>query len=127
MTTISPILPAPITQAPITQAPITQSTAPSAPAAGPATPDRARLHQAAQAFEAIFVRQMLASARQSNFGDSLWGNDQGQGTFAGMRDERLADLTAQSGALGLAQQIERQLGAVTQTGNAAQANAETRR
>ena len=113
MTTVSPILPSAAAILPAAAA-ILPAAAPGlpaagAPGAGPGTPDRARLHQAAQAFEAIFVRQMLAAARQSDFGDSLWGSDQGQGTFAGMRDERLADLTAQSGTLGLAQQIERQL------------------
>ncbi|KUR74408.1 rod-binding protein [Novosphingobium sp. Fuku2-ISO-50] len=79
----------------------------AAPAANPA--EKARLHQAAQAFEAIFVRQMLSSARQSNFGDTLWGDDKGKDTFTAMRDERFADLTAQSGALGLAKQVEAQL------------------
>ena len=80
--------------------------------ATPATsPERARLHQAAQAFEAIFVRQMLSTARQSSFGDTLWGDDKGQDTFTAMRDERFADITAQSGALGLAKQVERDLSA----------------
>ena len=78
-------------------------------ATGTASPEQTRLHQAAQAFEAIFVRQMLASARQSNFGDDLWGDDHGQDTFTAMRDERFADLTAQSGALGLAQRVETDL------------------
>jgi flagellar protein FlgJ len=75
------------------------------------SPERARLHQAAQAFEAIFVRQMLTSARQSNFGDTLWGDDKAQDTFTAMRDERFADLTAQSGTLGLAKQVEADLSA----------------
>jgi len=75
-------------------------------ASGPVDP---RLHKAAQAFEAIFVRQMLSSARQGNFGDTLWGGDQGHDTFAAMRDEKFADIAAQSGTLGLAKQIETQL------------------
>jgi flagellar protein FlgJ len=89
------------------------TVAPISPVATGITPagstDRARLHQAAQAFEAIFVRQMLSSARQSNFGDTLWGDDKGQDTFSAMRDERFADLTAQSGTLGLARQVEADL------------------
>jgi len=72
-------------------------------------PERARLHQAAQAFEAIFVRQMLSSARETNFGDTLWGDDKGQDTFTAMRDERFADIAAQSGSLGLGSQVEKQL------------------
>lgn len=82
------------------------STTSSSPATTPVDP---RLKKAAQGFEAIFVRQMLASARAQNFGDKLWGDDQGRDTFTAMRDDKFADITAQSGTLGLAQQIEHQL------------------
>ncbi len=78
-------------------------------ASSTASPERAQLHQAAQAFEAIFVREMLAAARQSSFGETPLGNDQGAQTFAAMRDEHFADLAAHSGALGLGQQVERAL------------------
>lgn len=70
--------------------------------------DREKLASAAKAFEAIFVRQMLAAARQAGFGDSLIGG-QGLDTFRSMQDSHFADLTAQTGALGLAKQIEAQL------------------
>jgi len=70
--------------------------------------DRERLAGAAKAFEAIFVRQMLSAARQAGFGDSLIGG-QGLDTFRSMQDSQFADMTAQSGALGLAKQIEAQL------------------
>lgn len=70
--------------------------------------DRERLAGAAKAFEAIFVRQMLSAARQAGFGDSLIGG-QGLETFRSMQDSHFADLTAQTGALGLAKQIETQL------------------
>lgn len=71
--------------------------------------DRERLADAAKAFEAIFVRQMLSAARQAGFGDSLTGGGQGLETFRAMQDSQFADLAAQSGALGLAKQIEAQL------------------
>ena len=74
---------------------------------GPAT-QREELREAAQAFEAILMRQMLASARSTDFG----GNDLFEGgddTFTEMREERFADLTAKSGQLGCADAIERQL------------------
>ncbi|NBW75289.1 MAG: flagellar biosynthesis protein FlgJ [Sphingomonadaceae bacterium] len=70
--------------------------------------DRERLAGAAKAFEAIFVRQMLSAARQAGFGDSLIGG-QGLDTFRSMQDSHFADLAAQTGALGLARQIEAQL------------------
>ena len=91
------------------------TTVPPLAGASAATPESAaqqtKLHGAAQAFEAIFVREMLTAARSSNFGDTLWGTDQGGDTFTAMRDERFADITAQSGALGLAKQVEAQLAA----------------
>jgi len=89
---------------------ISPATATPPPATG-ASAERARLHKAAQAFEAIFVRQMLTAARQTSFGDTLWGTDQGSDTFTAMRDERFADIAAQSGTLGLGKQVETQLAA----------------
>lgn len=77
----------------------------------PAKPDaRAKLHAAAQQFEAIFARQMLASARATDFGDDLFSS-QGSQTFRQMQDERFADIAAQRGALGLGAAIEKQLSA----------------
>lgn len=76
-----------------------------------ARPDeRQRLSEAATRFEAIFARQMLASARQAGFGDDLFGG-QGSDTFRQMMDERFADILADSGALGFGKTIEAQLAA----------------
>lgn len=75
--------------------------------ASPGT-DRERLAEAAKAFEAIFVRQMLSAARQAGFGDQLTGG-QAMETFRSMQQDHFADLTAKTGALGLAKQIELQL------------------
>ncbi|MEO0031146.1 MAG: hypothetical protein RIS94_904 [Pseudomonadota bacterium] len=78
--------------------------------AAPLAPERAKLREAAQAFEAIFVRQMLASARAADFGGkAMLGDDQGDQTFTQMRDERFAQIASESGAFGLARQIEAQL------------------
>ena len=72
--------------------------------------DRAQLAAAAKQFEAIFVRQMLAAARKTHFGgDAL--ESQGTDTFRTMQDANFADLSADSGAFGLAKMIERQLSA----------------
>ncbi|MFM9935873.1 MAG: rod-binding protein [Novosphingobium sp.] len=91
------------------------STLTPLPAAGnaPAAPqssDRTQLRKAAQGFEAIFVRQMLSAARAASLGgsDALFGG-QAQETFAAMRDERFAEIAANSGAFGLARQLEGQL------------------
>ncbi|MFN4134590.1 MAG: flagellar biosynthesis protein FlgJ [Novosphingobium sp.] len=80
-----------------------------APALAPKAPsEREKLASAARQFEAIFVRQMLAAARAADFGkDDVFGKmDQ---TFVQMRDERFAEIASQTGALGLAAQIERHL------------------
>ena len=72
--------------------------------------DRAKLAGAAKQFEAIFVRQMLAAARKTDFGSTLLGGEALQ-TFNTMQDEHFADLAADSGAFGLAKLIEQQLAA----------------
>jgi flagellar protein FlgJ len=84
--------------------PITPTTA-----SAPSAKDRAALTKAAQGFEAIFVRQMLAAARSTNLAgeDAIFGG-QAQETFAAMRDERFADIAAKTGAFGLAKQLEGQ-------------------
>ena len=71
--------------------------------------ERERLTQAAQQFEAIFLRQMLAAARSTDFGgDDLFGG-QGEETFREMRDSQFARIASESGTLGLAARIEAQL------------------
>lgn len=70
--------------------------------------EREQLAASARQFEAIFVRQMLASARKAGFGDALFGN-QAADTFHQMQDERFADIAADKGMLGLAAAIEKQL------------------
>ncbi len=65
------------------------------------------LKQASQAFEAIFLRQMLAAARSSSMGDDLMGS-QASDTFRQMRDDAFADIASRQGSLGLAAMIEAQ-------------------
>ncbi len=84
------------------------SVSPTSAAAATPTPERAKLREAAQGFEAIFVRQMLAAARSTSFGNEMF-KEQGSETFTQMRDERFADIAAKSGAFGLAKQLEIQL------------------
>jgi flagellar protein FlgJ len=85
------------------------SAATSAPfGAAPPKSQREQLADAAKQFEAIFVRQMLAAARKTDFDDGLF-DGQGMDTFRQMQDERFADIASQTGALGLASIIEAQL------------------
>lgn len=75
----------------------------------PAEPARAQLREAAMQFEAILLRQMLASARSTSFGggDELFGKS--DDTFREMRDARFAEIASNSGQIGFAAAIERQL------------------
>lgn len=84
---------------------VSLATSPAAPSAS----DRAALKKAAQGFEAIFVRQMLAAARATSLaGDNPIFGGQAQETFTQMRDERFADIAAEAGTFGLARQLEAQ-------------------
>lgn len=70
--------------------------------------ERERLAAASKAFEAIFVRQMLAAARKADFGEKLFGGP-ALDTFRQMQDERFADIAAETGAFGIARLLEVQL------------------
>jgi flagellar protein FlgJ len=100
---------------------LASTTAPVAPANANA---RDQLAGVAKQFEAIFVRQMLASARQTNFaGEDGLFSGQGMETFRQMQDERFADIAADTGAFGLAKMIEAQLARFLPTGSDANASA----
>ena len=76
--------------------------------AGAQATDREKLQATAKQFEAIFVRQMLAAARKTDFGGDAFGS-QAMQTFRQLQDEHFADLTAGTGTLGLATIIEAQM------------------
>lgn len=79
----------------------------------PLTPERAALQsdlrKAAEGFEAMMVRKLLATARAANATAETPLTGGGLSQFETMRDEHFAELTAQSGALGFARSIEAQL------------------
>lgn len=78
-------------------------------ATGPKASEREKLAGAAKQFEAIFVRQMLAAARKTDFGgEDLFGNS-AIDTFREMQDSQIADIAASTGKFGLAKQIEAHL------------------
>ncbi|MBI1402542.1 MAG: flagellar biosynthesis protein FlgJ [Porphyrobacter sp.] len=73
------------------------------------TPERAALRKAAEGFEAIMVRKMLATARAASFAEDTPLTGGGLKQFETMRDEQIADIAASSGALGFARSIEASL------------------
>ena len=85
---------------------------PARPASGASetlSPERRELREAAEGFEAIMVRRMLASARASSVAEDTPLTGGGMKQFTAMRDEHLAEIVAGSGALGFARSIEEQL------------------
>jgi flagellar protein FlgJ len=74
------------------------ASAPQSPA-----PD-SRLREAAQAFEAVFLRQMIGSMRQAKLGEDLLGSSSGD-QFREMADARLADSMAERGGFGVAEML----------------------
>ncbi|WP_086618997.1 hypothetical protein [Erythrobacter tepidarius] len=83
-------------------------------ALGPASssalsPERAELRKAAEGFEAIMIRTLLASARAASFAEETPLTGGGMQQFEAMRDEHFADLAAASGAFGFARSIEASL------------------
>jgi len=101
-----------------------------APATGGEASRRQELRQAAQAFEAVFIRQLLGSMRSAKLADDMFGS-QATDQFRDMADARLADTMSQRGTFGIADmlvaQFERhrsvqQAGATPTGGAAADAN-----
>ncbi|NKJ01175.1 rod-binding protein [Novosphingobium sp. SG707] len=94
---------------------ISSASAPSATGASP-KPTKAQIHEAAQKFEALMLRQMLAQARKVDFGNTLFDNKAAE-NFRDMQDSKMADTMAQRGTLGFARMIEAQLARQSGAGN----------
>jgi flagellar protein FlgJ len=83
--------------------------APTAAAAPALSPERAALREAAEGFEAIMLRRMLAAARAASLAEDTPLTGAGLRQFQAMRDEHLAEIAAETGAFGFARSIEAQL------------------
>jgi peptidoglycan hydrolase FlgJ len=73
------------------------------------TTELAELRKAAEGFEAIMLRRMLATARASSFAEETPLTGGAMKQYLTMRDEHFADIAAKSGAFGFARSIEAQL------------------
>jgi flagellar protein FlgJ len=94
---------------------ITGAASPLSNGAAP-QPTKAQVHEAAQKFEALMLRQMLAQSRKVDFGNTLFDNKAAD-NFRDMQDSRLADTMSQRGTMGFARMIEAQLARQTGAGN----------
>ncbi|TZG25105.1 rod-binding protein [Sphingomonas montanisoli] len=72
--------------------------------------DLEKLKAVAKQFEAVFLRQILSSARQSKLGDDIMGSD-ATDQFRDMQDARLADNMADKGVFGVADLLVKQFAA----------------
>ena len=68
---------------------------------------REQLKAAAQAFEAVFLRQMIGSMRQASLGEDIMGGRAAE-QFRDMSDAKLADSMAQTGGFGIAELLLKQ-------------------
>ncbi|MEZ5709168.1 MAG: rod-binding protein [Blastomonas sp.] len=89
------------------------STGPLAGAAAPATgmsqADKARLRDTAEAFEAVFLRQMISTMRTATPGDTLFDSSASD-QFRDLQDARLADNMAKQNRFGIAEMLLKQFG-----------------
>ena len=67
------------------------------------------LRQAADAFEAIFVSQLIKTARAAKLADDVFGN-QASDTYQSMLDDQYARKLSSSANLGIAEALVDQLG-----------------
>ena len=75
----------------------------------PATGKAADIKAATQAFEAVFLRQMIGSMRQASLGEDLLGS-RATDQFRELSDAKLADNMAETGSLGIAEMLLKQFG-----------------
>lgn len=85
-----------------------------------AAAEQKKLKSAAQAFEAVFLRQVIGSMRSASLDDGMFDNA-GTETFQGEADAKMADGMAHKGVLGIADMLIKQLGPKTASGLAAAA------
>lgn len=67
------------------------------------------LRKAAEAFEAVMLRQMMASMRKAKLGEDILGSS-ATDNFREMADARVADSMAAMRRFGIADLVEKQLG-----------------
>ncbi len=71
--------------------------------------DEAKLREAANEFEAIFIQQMLKTMRKTSLESEFIKKSEGEKIFRSMLDEQYAIISAKSGSPGLGEMIFQQL------------------
>jgi len=78
-------------------------------AAWAARPDAVPAEQAAQAFEALLIRQIVEKAQEPVFESKLFGSDAGSSLYRSWFAEAVAGQMAARGGFGLAAAMQREL------------------
>ena len=91
---------------------------------GQSDAQKAKLKSAAQAFEAVFLRQMIGSMRSASLGDGMLDNE-ASSTFQDMADSKAADAMSKKGVLHIADLLVKQLGPIAAKGVAGKIEAAT--
>lgn len=73
------------------------------------------LRKAAEAFEAVILRQLMASMRQAKLGDDIFGSS-ATDNFREMADAKTADSIAAMRQFGIADMVERQFNGIAGSG-----------
>lgn len=102
-----------MTDLPIRSSPVAMPSAAEAKAAAAARSEQ-RLRTASEGFEALFITQILKTARNASLGPSLLESS-ATTTTQSMLDSKLAEVSAGRAGLGLADAIYRQFSAHLET------------
>ena len=70
----------------------------------------AKIREVSRQFEALLVRQILKETRKPVIESGLFGQSFSSDLYQDMINDKLAETISQSGAMGLAAQLERDLG-----------------
>ncbi len=76
----------------------------------PAATHDPALRKAAQGFEAVFLREIIGSMRKGKLAEEMFGSS-ATDNFREMADARTAESIAKLGQFGIADMVEKQLGA----------------
>jgi peptidoglycan hydrolase FlgJ len=98
-----------VTAVPVTRTDAVPITGAASVRPAPAAPSP-ELVEAARAFEAIFLRQMIGAMRQAELTEGLFSS-QATDAFRDMGDANLADNMASKGQFGIADMLTRQFAA----------------
>lgn len=72
--------------------------------------DADKIAEVSRQFEAVLLRQILASAQKASFASGMIPQNVASGVYQDMITNQLADSISHSGAFGLARSLEKQLG-----------------